>query len=83
VAQATARRLQRQLDEVVRGAEAQTSLAAERIQFLTARLEKALDDSAGRLASFEADLELQLTAKLAEFERALRQAEQSVSRELS
>jgi hypothetical protein len=83
VAQATARRLQRQLDEVVRGAEAQTSLAAERIQFLTARPEKALDDSAGRLASFEADLELQLTAKLAEFERALRQAEQSVSRELS
>jgi hypothetical protein len=81
VAQTTARRLQRQLDEVVRGAETQTTLAEERIAFLTSRFEKAIDDAAGRLAAFETDLELELSTKLAEFERAFRHAEQAVERE--
>lgn len=81
VAQLTAVRLQRELDDVVRQAEAQTGVAEERIAFLTDRLEKALEAAAGRLASFETDLELELSSKLAEFDRAVRHAQHTVEHE--
>ena len=81
VARQTTQRLQRQLDQVVRQAETQTSSAEDRITFITQRLEAAMDVAAGRVASFESELELELTTKLTEFERAVRHAEQSVGRE--
>ncbi len=81
VAKQTTQRLQRQLDQVVRQAEAQTSTAEDRVTFITQRLEAALDTAAGRVAGFETELELELTTKLTEFERAVRHAEQSVRRE--
>ncbi len=81
VARQTTQRLQRQLDQVVRQAESQTSTAEDRITFITQRLEAAMDTAAGRVAAFESELELELSSKLTEFERAVRHAEQSVGRE--
>lgn len=80
VAKQTTQRLQRQLDQVVRQAEAQTSTNEDRITFITQRLEATLENAAGRVAAFETELELELTTKLTEFERAVRHAEQSVER---
>jgi hypothetical protein len=81
VAKQTIQRLQRQLDQVVRQAEAQTSTTEDRVTFITQRLEAAMDTAAGRVAGFETELELELTTKLAEFDRAVRHAQQSVGRE--
>ncbi len=81
VAKQTTQRLQRQLDQVVRQAESQTSTAEDRITFITQRLEATMETAAGRVAAFESELELELTTKLTEFERAVRHAEQSVGRE--
>ena len=78
VANVTAARLQRQLDAVLRQSEAEATLAEERIAFISKRLDKTLDDAAGRLAVFETDLERELTTKMAEFERAVRHAAQTV-----
>lgn len=79
-AQASATRLQRQIDDVVRAAEAQTALSNERIQTLTERLERSLEAANERLLAFEAHVELEVSTRLAEIERALRAAEQSVER---
>ena len=68
-------------NEVVRQAESQTSSTEDRITFITQRLEAAMDTAAGRVAAFESGLELELSTKLTEFERAVRHAEQSVGRE--
>ena len=81
VARSTTQRLQRQLDQVVRGAEAQTGSTEDRITFITQRLDAAMETAAGRVAAFESELELELTTRLSEFERAVRQAQQSVGRE--
>ena len=81
VARNTTQRLQRQLDQVVRQAEGQTSTTEDRITFITQRLESAMEAAAGRVAAFESDLELELTTRLSEFERAVRHAQQSVERE--
>jgi hypothetical protein len=80
-AQASASRLQRQIDDVVRAAEAQTAISNERIQNLSERLERSLESANNRLEQFEATVELELASKLAEFERVLRAAEQSIERE--
>jgi hypothetical protein len=80
-AQASASKLQRQIDDVVRSAEAQTAISNERIQSLSERLERSLESANNRLEQFEAAMELELAAKLAEFERVLRAAEQSIERE--
>lgn len=77
-AQASATRLQRQIDDVVRAAEAQTTLSDERIHALTGRLERSLEAANDRLIGFEAQVELEVSTKLAEIERALRAAEQSI-----
>jgi hypothetical protein len=79
-AQASALKLQRQIDDVVRAAEAQTGLSNERIQALTARLDRSLELANERLAEFEASVELEVSTKLGEIERALRAAEQSAER---
>jgi hypothetical protein len=73
-AQASAAKLQRQIDDVVRAAEVQTGISNERIQALSERLERSLDAANERLAEFEANVELELSAKLAEIERTLRAA---------
>jgi gas vesicle protein len=75
-AQASAQRLQRQIDDVVRAAEVQTGISNERIHALTERLEKSLEAAHDRLSEFEANVELELATKLREMERALRAAEQ-------
>jgi hypothetical protein len=80
-AQVSATRFQRQIDDVVRAAEVQTAVSNERIHTLAERLEKSLEAADERLAAFEAHLEDELSAKLLEFERALRAAEQTVERE--
>jgi hypothetical protein len=80
-AQASAVKLQRQIDDVVRAAEVQTAVSNERIQTLSERLEHSLEAAHERLAAFEAHVELELSAKLGDMERTLRAAEQSVERE--
>jgi hypothetical protein len=80
-AQASAQKLQRQIDDVVRAAEVQTGISNERIQTLSERLERSLEAAHERLSAFEANIELELSAKLAEMERVLRAAEQSIERE--
>jgi hypothetical protein len=80
-AQTSAAKFQRQIDDVVRSAEAQTAISNERIQALTERLERSLEAANDRLAAFEARVEDELSTKLGEFERALRAAEQAIERE--
>ena len=79
--QVAAAKLQRQLDDVVRAAEGQTAISNERIRELATRLERSLEAANQRLAAFEANVELELAAKLAEIERAVRAAEQAAERE--
>ncbi len=80
-AQVSATKFQRQIDDVVRSAEVQTAISNERIQTLTDRLERSLETAHDRLAAFEAHVELELSTKLAEIERALRAAEHAADRE--
>ena len=80
-AQISATKFQRQIDDVVRAAEVQTQISNERIQTLTERLERSLEAAHDRLAAFEANVELELSTKLGEMERALRAAEQVIERE--
>ena len=80
-AQISATKFQRQIDDVVRAAEVQTQISNERIQTLTERLERSLEAAHDRLAAFEANVELELSTKLGEMERALRAAEQTIERE--
>ena len=79
-AQASASRFQRQIDDLVRAAEVQTSISNERILALGERLEKSLAQADERLNAFEAQLEVELEAKLGEIERTLRAAGQSADR---
>lgn len=79
-AQGSAARFQRQIDDLVRAAEVQTAISDERIRALTDRLEKSVDAAHVRLNDFEAHVELELSTKLAEMERALRAAGQTVDR---
>ncbi len=81
-AQLSASKFQRQVDDVVRAAEMQTQIANERIQTLTERLDQSLEAASAQLAAFEANVELELSEKLAEIEHALRTAaEQSIERD--
>lgn len=80
-AQASAQKLQRQIDDVVRAAEVQTGISNERIRTLSERLERSLEAAHERLSAFEENVELELAAKLAEMERVLRAAEQTIERE--
>jgi uncharacterized membrane protein YheB (UPF0754 family) len=80
-AQISATKFQRQIDDVVRAAEVQTQISNERIQTLTDRLERSLEAAHERLAAFEANVDLELSTKLGEIERARRAAEQAIERE--
>ena len=73
-AQASATRFQRQIDDLVRAAEVQAGISNERVQALAERLERSLEGAHERLGAFEAHLELELTTKLDEIERAFRGA---------
>jgi hypothetical protein len=73
-AQASAARFQRQIDDLVRAAEVQTGISNERVQALAERLERSLEAAHQRLTAFEAHVELELTTKLDEIERAFRGA---------
>jgi hypothetical protein len=79
-AQQSAGRFQRQIDDLVRSAEIQTGISNERIRGLSERLEQSLEAAHTRLNAFEAHIELELAAKVAEIERALRSAGQTVER---
>ena len=73
-AQASATRFQRQIDDLVRAAEVQAGISNERVQALAERLERSLEAAHHRLGAFEAHVELELTTKLDEIERAFRGA---------
>ena len=73
-AQASATRFQRQIDDLVRAAEVQAGISNERVQALAERLERSLEAAHQRLGAFEAHVELELTTKLDEIERAFRGA---------
>jgi uncharacterized protein YukE len=79
-AQGSASRFQRQIDDLVRAAEIQTGISNERIGTLTERLERSLEAAHERLNAFEAHVELELSTKLGEIERALRSAGQTAER---
>jgi hypothetical protein len=79
-AQASAARFQRQIDDLVRAAEVQTGISNERVQALAERLERSLEAAHDRLNAFEAHVELELTTKLEEIERAFRSAGQAAER---
>jgi hypothetical protein len=67
--------MERRVSDVGRAAEAQHEVSAERLRVVSERLEKALVDAEERIAAFEAQIELELEAKLDALERSLRAAE--------
>jgi hypothetical protein len=73
-AQASAARFQRQIDDLVRAAEVQAGISNERVVALSERLERSLEAAHDRLNAFESHVELELTTKLEEIERAFRTA---------
>jgi hypothetical protein len=75
LARTTADRMQRRVTDVTRAAEAQHEVAADRLQLLTERLDKALAAAEERIAAFEAQVELELETKLGALERSLRAAD--------
>jgi hypothetical protein len=75
LARVTAERMERRVSDVGRAAEAQHEVSAERLRVVSERLEKALVDAEERIAAFEAQIELELEAKLDALERSLRAAE--------
>jgi hypothetical protein len=79
-AQASATRLQRQIDDLVRAAEVQTGISNERVLALSERLERSLEAAHDRLNAFEAHVELELTTKLEEIERTVRTAGHAAER---
>jgi chromosome segregation ATPase len=75
LARVTAERMERRVSDVGRAAEAQHEVSAERLRVVSERLEKALVDAEERIAAFEAQIELELEAKLDALERSLRAAD--------
>jgi hypothetical protein len=75
LASVTADRMQQRVGDIGRAAEAQHEVSAERLRLVSERLEKALADADERIAAFEAQIELELEAKLDALERSLRAAE--------
>jgi hypothetical protein len=75
LARVTAERMERRVSDVGRAAEATHEVSAERLRVVSERLEKALVDAEERIAAFEAQIELELEAKLDALERSLRAAD--------
>lgn len=75
LARVTADRMQRRVSDVGRAAEAQHEVSTERLRLVSERLEKALADAEERIASFQAEIELELETKLGALERSLKAVE--------
>ena len=73
-AQQAAGRLERRITDITRQAEAQHEVAGERLRAMTERLDGALSQAEARIASFEAQIETQVTARLEAMERSYRSA---------
>ena len=71
----TADRVQRRVTDVGKAAEAQHEVAAGRLRLIEERLDEALAAAEERITAFEAQIELELEAKLGALERSMRAAE--------
>jgi len=71
-AQQSAQRLERRVGDIVKGAEAQGELAAERLDELSTRLNTALAQAERRITEFEAQIDLQMTMRREQLDQALR-----------
>lgn len=78
-AEAATDRVQRQVDELVRTAEVQAEISNDRLRVLNEQLERSLQAARTRLQEFEAQVELEVSTRLGEIERALRSAGQTAS----
>jgi hypothetical protein len=75
LARVTADRMQLRISDATRAAEAQHEVAAERVRFVSERLDAALAAAEERIAAFEAEVELEVAAKLGALERTLKATE--------
>jgi len=71
-AQNSAQRLERRVGDIVKGAEAQSELAAERLKEVSERLNTALAQAERRIKDFEAQIELQMSMRRDQLDQALR-----------
>jgi hypothetical protein len=74
-AQQAAARLERRITDVARAAEAQHEVAGERLRTISGRLDDAFARAEQRIASFEAEIESEVTARLQAIERTYRSAD--------
>lgn len=74
-AQDAAGRLERRIHDITRQAEAQHEVSGERLRAITERLDEALSRAEARIASFEEQIETQVTARLDAIERSFRSAD--------
>jgi gas vesicle protein len=75
LARETGDRVQRRVTDVGRAAEAQHEVAADRLRLISERLDEAFAAAEERISAFEAQVELELEAKLGALERAMRATE--------
>ena len=68
----TVERLQRQVQDLARAAETQQEIATERVRLITERLNEALSNAESRMDAYQQQIEVELTAKIADLERTLR-----------
>jgi hypothetical protein len=72
-ARTTVERLQRQVHDFVRAAETQQEVASERVRVVTMRLHEAISSAEMRLVTQQQQVEAELSAKIVELQRLLRQ----------
>ena len=72
-ARTTVERLQRQVHDFVRAAETQQEVASERVRVVTMRLHEAISSAEMRLVTQQQQIEAELSAKIVELQRLLRQ----------
>ena len=74
-AQQSAQRLERRVGDIVKAAEAQSDVAAERLKEVSERLNAALAQAERRIKDFEAQIELQMSMRRDQLDQALRASE--------
>ncbi len=74
-AQDSAQRLERRINDIVKGAEAGNEVAAERLNEMSDRLNAALAQAERRIKEFETQIEIQMTSRREQLEQALRGAD--------
>jgi hypothetical protein len=72
-ARTTVERLQRQVNDFVRAAETQLEIASERVRVITERLHEAIATTETRMVTQQQQIESELSAKIVELQRLLRQ----------